>query len=158
MTRRITLQCLSSQHKGVLLFNKHLSILSGMEYTLGQRLKIAREHAGKSQAQLAEDVGIRQSAISRIERDEALTTGFASRLAKACGVRTDWLSEEDGEMLAEPDIKDERIKHGMKILEQLKAEYRLDDGIELLTTALKFSQKATGDSRTEPAEGTNGKQ
>jgi transcriptional regulator with XRE-family HTH domain len=76
-----------------------------MKYTLGQRLKMAREHAGISQAELADAVGIRQSAISRIERDEALTTGFASRLAKACGVRTDWLSEEDGEMLTHKDIQ-----------------------------------------------------
>ncbi len=105
MTARITLQCLSGQHKGVLLFHKHQSILSFMKYTLGQRLKMAREHAGISQAELADTVGIRQSAVSRIERDEALTTGFASRLAKACGVRTDWLSEEDGEMLTHKDIQ-----------------------------------------------------
>ncbi len=105
MEEIITSQCLFGQHKGVLLIDKYHSIFSKMNYTLGQRLKIAREYAGISQTELADAVGIRQSAVSRIERDEALTTGFASRLAKACGVRTDWLSEEDGDMLTHKDIK-----------------------------------------------------
>ena len=123
-----------------------------MKYTLGQRLKKAREHAGISQSELADAVGIRQSAISRIERDEALTTGFASRLAKACGVRTDWLSEEDGEMLEYPGMKDERIKRGIAMLEQLQSEYRLDDALELLDSIAKFSRKTTGDPLSEPAD------
>ena len=115
-----------------------------MKYTLGQRLKIAREYAGKSQEQLAQETGIRQSAISRIERDLALTTGYASRIAKACGVRTDWLAEEDGEMVDGLYIDDERIKRGVLMLEQMQADDRLDDALELLNSLAKFSRKATG--------------
>lgn len=145
MAHRITLQCLTSQHKCVLLFNKHQSNLAGMKYTLAQRLQMARQHRGISQEQLAQETGIRQSAISRIECGGARTTGYASRLAKACGVRTDWLAEEDGEMLPRNEngfyVTDHRVIHAAMVMEAMP-EYAKKEGVERIDALAQLLKNA----------------
>lgn len=124
---------------------------------LSERIVLARTHAKLTQRQLADLSGVTQQSISLLEKGKQKQTTEIVSIAVACGVRSEWLALEQGEMVSGLHIEDERIKRGVQILEQLKAEYRLDDGIELLNTALKFTKKPAGDTLAEPSEGTNGK-
>lgn len=65
----------------------------------GERLRIARKHAGLTQDALAEAVGMRQPTISEIEAVNENGSVFTARLARACGVSVDWLADEIGEMI-----------------------------------------------------------
>lgn len=64
----------------------------------GERLFTARTHAKLSQVALAKAAGISQGNLGELE-----WTGDGSmavvRLARACGVRAEWLAEDDGEMV-----------------------------------------------------------
>jgi phage repressor protein C with HTH and peptisase S24 domain len=64
--------------------------------TLGERLRFARDRAGLSQKALAFKAGVSQQLISKIEKNAAAGSSTASRLARACGVPTDWLAEGVG--------------------------------------------------------------
>lgn len=145
MQRRITLQCLSRQHKGVLPFIHASSILKSMS-NLGKRLKAARKHAKLTQAELADLAGVAQSAVSRIEREEAETSGFVVLFAKICGVRAEWLALNDGDMLNYGH--DPKIQAVLNAMEHLP-EYKKDI---LVQTSTALAEP------TKPAEGTNGKQ
>lgn len=120
MDARITLQCLEGQHYSVLpFFNPRYTVPSMT--TLGQRLRIARDHAGLTQADLADKAGVAQSAVSRIEREQADTSGYVATFAKICGVRTDWLALDDGEMLeVDPNEIMEMIKKNPELIRLLK--------------------------------------
>lgn len=112
--------------------------------TLGERLKAARLHAHlDTQEKLAKKSNVSQQTISKIERGLVDSSGYVVHLAKACGVRPEWLAMEDGEMVDGLYVEDERIKRGVVILEQLKAEYRLDDALELLNSVAKLTRKKT---------------
>lgn len=72
---------------------------------LRHRIKRARGHADLTQDQLAEKVrqmsgGERfsQQALSKLERGESEETRYLPWIAKACGVRTDWLAFEEEPM------------------------------------------------------------
>lgn len=119
----------------------------------GERLSKAREHAKLTQAQLSDRLGkdadgkdyMSQSNISALERDPKTKGSLHTvKLARACGVNPDWLAYEEGEMVDGLYVDDERIKRGVQILEQMKAEYRLDEALELLNSAVKFAHKKTG--------------
>lgn len=123
---------------------------SKMNY--GERLIKAREHAKLTQAQLSERLGkdadgkdyMSQSNISALERDPKTKGSLHSvKLARACGVTPDWLAYEQGEMVDGLHVDDERIKRGVEMLEQLKAEYRLDDALNFLNSAVKLARKKT---------------
>jgi transcriptional regulator with XRE-family HTH domain len=118
------------------------SNLPYMEFS--ERLKQARGHAQLTQEGLATKSGVKQGTISKIERGDTDSSTFTVQLAKACGVRPEWLAMEDGEMVDGLYVDDERIKRCVAILEQLKAEFRLDDALELLNSVVKFSQKKSG--------------
>lgn len=68
---------------------------------LGERLRIARQHAGLTQEELSQKSGVTQAAISKIElcRNKTDNTAFGVQLAVACGVRAEWLVLESGPML-----------------------------------------------------------
>lgn len=109
-----------------------------------ERLRLARETAKLTQEQLAVKSGVKQGTISKIERGDAESSTFTVQLAMACRVRPEWLAMEDGEMVDGLYVDDERIKRGVMILEQLKAEYRLDDALEALNLVIKLTHKKTG--------------
>lgn len=124
-----------------------------LKMNYGERLIKAREHAKLTQAQLSERLGkdadgkyyMSQSNISALERDPKTKGSLHTvKLARACGVNPDWLAYEEGEMVDGLYVDDERIKRGVMILEQLKAEYRLDDALELLNSVAKLTRKKTG--------------
>lgn len=64
----------------------------------GERLFAARTHAKLTQAQLSKAAGISQGTLGELEwvGDGSSAT---VRLAMACGVRPEWLAEDEGDML-----------------------------------------------------------
>ena len=103
---------------------------------LGRRLRAARLYAGLTQADLAEKAGVAQSAVSRIEREEAETTGFVVLFAKICGVRAEWLALNDGEMLNSSKKYDKKIEAVMLLMEDMP-EYKKDI---LVSTSTAFAE------------------
>lgn len=79
--------------------NRHGYSLQPMKY--GERLKTARTHAKLSQAALAERAGISQPTVHYLEdvANNAQGSEHTTRLARACGISADWLSDEIGGML-----------------------------------------------------------
>jgi len=64
------------------------------------RIRLARRHAGLSQAQLAVAVGVQRSAVSHWEaRGKQPTMGNLRTLALATGVQFEWLATGRGAML-----------------------------------------------------------
>lgn len=59
--------------------------------TLAERLKIAREKAGLSQAQLGEVIGLSQQSVAKIENGETQQPRKIKEIAKALGVTQKWL-------------------------------------------------------------------
>ncbi|WP_317472102.1 helix-turn-helix transcriptional regulator, partial [Cronobacter sakazakii] len=63
--------------------------------TLAERLKKAREKAGLSQLQLAEQVGLTQQSIAKIENGVTEQPRKIKQLALALGVTANWLQYGD---------------------------------------------------------------
>lgn len=68
-----------------------------METEFAKRLKLARREAGMTQAELSQKLGISQSTLASLEL-RAKGTSRVVDLARALGVRPDWLSSGDGPM------------------------------------------------------------
>lgn len=110
---------------------------------LGKRLRAARLYAGLTQADLAEKAGVAQSAVSRIEREEAETSGFVVLFAKICGVRSEWLALNDGEMLNYSKKYDKKIEAVMLLMENMP-EYKKDILLNTSTALTEhFKQNGT---------------
>jgi Predicted transcriptional regulator len=65
---------------------------------LSERIKAARKHAGLTQQQLAQLVGVAQTAISQLESGKAQRTTYIAEIAYACAVSSKWLALGEGEM------------------------------------------------------------
>ncbi|BBT39052.1 XRE family transcriptional regulator [Pseudomonas putida] len=70
---------------------------------LSQRIKMARKHAGLTQSELAEIVGIAQTAVSQLESGKTLRSTYLVQIAQACSVNSLWLASGEGEMLQPED-------------------------------------------------------
>ena len=68
--------------------------------TIAERVKFAREKKHWSQAQLALAAGCVPSTIGNIESGARQSMGTLPKIAKALGVRHEWLAYNDGEMEA----------------------------------------------------------
>lgn len=101
---------------GLTAYN-YACILCGM--TLAERLKAARKFAGLTQKQLEEKSGVTQQTISNIEQGIQDKSTDVVKLAIACGVRAEWLSEGVGEMADGLYIHDEKLKRLFEICQQL---------------------------------------
>lgn len=109
---------------------------------LGDRLRIARKHAGLTQIELENKSKVPQQTISKIERGDADTSAFVVQLAVACGVRPEWLAMEHGEMTDGLYIQDERLRHLLKVAESLP-DYAIDEAIKEIDSLAQLIQKAT---------------
>lgn len=78
--------------------------------TFGERVKKAREHKKLSQEDLAKALGITQPAVSQLEAGPAQKSKFVVEIAEITGVRIQWLSKEEGEMVWVGGILDEMSK------------------------------------------------
>lgn len=70
-----------------------------------QRIRLARRHAGLSQAALAEAVGVQRSAVSHWEAINGKSPSMANlrRVATVTGVQFEWLATGRGRMRMSPD-------------------------------------------------------
>lgn len=66
---------------------------------LGERIRAARKHAGLTQVQLSERVGVSQQVLTRLERGGASSTKALALIAVECCVSARWLATGEGEML-----------------------------------------------------------
>lgn len=65
-------------------------------WTLQDRLRKAREHAGATQSELAERIGVSTNSLNRYEKGQRQPTDeFIQALAEATGVPVDWFYQED---------------------------------------------------------------
>lgn len=76
--------------------NRHAYTVESME--LKDRFKLAREHAGLKQQQLAERAGVKQATISDLERGKSQGSNYTARIAAACQVSALWLETGEGTM------------------------------------------------------------
>ncbi len=79
---------------------------------LSERIKAARLHAGLTQSQLAQKVGIAQTAISQLESGKTLRSSYVMDIASICGVSLFWLAEGQGPMLRDPALMAAPTKPG----------------------------------------------
>ena len=70
-----------------------------------QRIRLARRHAGLSQAALAEAVGVQRSAVSHWEAVQGKSPSMTNlrRVATVTGVQFEWLATGRGRMALSPD-------------------------------------------------------
>ena len=110
--------------------------------TLGQRLKLARSHAGLTQAQLAEKAGVSQQTISNIESGSQDKSSEVVKFAMICCVRAEWLAEEQGEMVDGLYVQDERLKHLIMVCQDLPG-YAVDQLVLQGDAMAKLAGQAT---------------
>ncbi|WP_444914658.1 helix-turn-helix domain-containing protein [Microbulbifer sp. TRSA007] len=89
---------------------------------LKDRLKEARKHAGKTQKQVVEAVGISQPSYSDLERGKSYGTRYTTQIAEYLGVNALWLATGKGPM-RKPLINEVRHKN----LESLVEEHGLEE-------------------------------
>lgn len=125
--------------------NRHGYSLQTMKY--GERLKTARKHAGLSQAALAERAGISQPTVHYLEdvANDAQGSEHTTRLARACGISADWLSDEIGEMIPINEVS-EPMRHLMTRLSTMteREQYRIVRMVDA------FADDATANDCDEP--------
>lgn len=66
---------------------------------LSERIKAARQHAGLTQRELADRVGIAQTAISQLESGKTQRSTYLFQISEACGVSAMWLANGTGQMI-----------------------------------------------------------
>lgn len=117
----------------------------------GERVKAACTHAGFSQQELAERVGMRQPSLNYLEdpKKNAQGSEFTVRIARACGVDVDWLSEGEGEML--PLVYSTR---DTQIIEAMRAMEKLSEGWK--TFAVKNIEGIADNAKPGAGNGTDG--
>jgi transcriptional regulator with XRE-family HTH domain len=116
--------------------------------TLGERLRKAREYAGLTQVQLAEKTRLTQQTISLIESGTNKESAAVVRLAMACGVRPEWLAEEQGDMVDSYHIRDEHIRRLAMVAERLPA-YAVDQLSDQGDALAKLIEQAQGKAATQ---------
>jgi transcriptional regulator with XRE-family HTH domain len=96
MEQRYKISCHSvNKDFGLTVYKRGCSL---MHMELSERIKLARNGAGLSQAELAEKANVKQQTISQLETGKADSCAGINRIAIACGVNPLWLSDEIGEM------------------------------------------------------------
>jgi phage repressor protein C with HTH and peptisase S24 domain len=111
---------------------------------LSDRIRTARKKAGLTQAELAEVVGIAQTAISQLESGKTLRSSYLIQIARACSVNSSWLATGEGEMHSPEDMKNlGRALIGEIFYDEHEDDTRLNqalrDRIEFLRAASKIA-------------------
>ncbi|WP_417216529.1 helix-turn-helix domain-containing protein [Alcanivorax sp.] len=107
----------------VLHENSHLQEYEATHINAGMNIKLrmvaARDYAGLTQKELAEKVyqlsgrKLDQAVISNLERGKAASSKRLPDIARACGVRTDWLTLGEGEMLPDNMLREPNAEYGV---------------------------------------------
>lgn len=90
------------------------------EQLIAGRLRELRQRAGKTQVQLAQELGMHQSVLSRYERGELRVHGsLVSNFAKALGARPDEILGYKAMKGGAAPITDHRLVRRMQLIEKL---------------------------------------
>ncbi|MGZ8158374.1 MAG: XRE family transcriptional regulator [Methylobacter sp.] len=103
--------------------------LPAMRYIYGERLRMAREHRGLTQGQLAELSGVKQGTISKIERGDQHVSSFDIELAYALDIEAMWLKTGGEEF--EPEWIKEKDEIKFEYLNK-KEDLHFEPSIEYL--------------------------
>lgn len=92
-----------------------------------QRIRLARRHAGLSQAALAAAVGVQRSAVSHweTERGKSPNTEHMREVAMATGVQFEWLATGRGRMTLTSEEAMESVAAAEAVLVDEPLELRL---------------------------------
>lgn len=102
------------------------------------RLKVAREHAGLTQTELADRVKvIKQGGIDKLENRPARGSSYTVQIAHACNVSPRWLATGDEPMVRVEDVPEDAQAVGVA-WSHLKGEAKDRYAAELLSVALPF--------------------
>ena len=95
--------------------------------TSQQRIRLARRHAGLSQAALATAVGVQRSAVSHWEATNGKhpSVTHMRELAMACGVQFEWLATGRGKMGLSEDVALDSVAAADALLIEDPIELRL---------------------------------
>lgn len=111
----------------------------------GERLKTARQHAGLTQAGLADKAGVgTQESVSKLERTDASGSEFTVQYAVACGVNPIWLATGEGEMVVSMYVSDERLKRAMVLMEEMPT-YAVDQAIKSIASIKELVDRSRED-------------
>lgn len=91
------------------------------------RIRLARRHAGFSQTQLAQAVGVQRSAVSHWESGESRNPGVANlrQVALVTGVQFEWLASGRGPMALCDEMRLDSIATAEALLVDEPLELRL---------------------------------
>lgn len=98
---------------------------------IGDNIKELRRVLGLTQQKFADRLGVKQATLSMVESGKSnASRQLLMAVSREFGVRIEWLETGEGEIF---------IEHDMSILEQLAAEYNLDEkSRELIENFLKL--------------------
>lgn len=87
--------------------------------TLGEKIKLARNHKKLSQLELSEQAGTHQKNISKYEQDLVVPSALTlKKIADALSVTTDYLLGDENEV----NIKDTTLLKQFKQMDELNSE------------------------------------
>jgi transcriptional regulator with XRE-family HTH domain len=118
-------------------------IINGMEWH--QRVKRRRQELGLNQQQLADRIGVEQSAVSHWETGKRVPVHLSQfdRIAKALECSTAWL------LFGVTTPKDQRVAHVLEVMEKLP-DYKVDVIVQVTDTL------ATGEDHESPMRKASG--
>jgi len=85
-----------------------------MPMQVGKRIREAREEQGITQAELARRLGMRQGAVSYIERQEWVQKSVLERYAAALGKPLSFFVQEDPQ--EQPDSRERQIERAFEVV------------------------------------------
>lgn len=109
------------------------------DMTLADRIKAARTRAGLNQPALSSLSGVKQQVISKLERGIQKETADIVKIAKACGVRPEWLDAEDGPMFYYEGAG-ETIRESLRVMQALPQEL-VEENLRNLRTLARLSKQ-----------------
>lgn len=117
-------------------------------------------HAQLNQIQLAEKSKVSQQTISKILLGKQKKSADLVKLAMTCGVRAEWLSEKNGDMLtAEPEValysKDPGIQHAILVMEKMDEVVKYE-AIKDIDSLAELAAKLKGVPEPTEGNGANG--
>ena len=105
------------------------------------RIRLARRHAGLSQAELAEAIGVQRSAVSHWESPQGKnpSVDHLRAVAMVAGVTFEWLATGRGKMELSEDAKLDSVSAADAILVEERNELRLIQAFRLAPPGIRVA-------------------
>ena len=105
------------------------------------RIRLARRHAGLSQAKLAEAIGVQRSAVSHWESPQGKnpSVDHLRAVAMIAGITFEWLATGRGKMQLSEDAMLDSVSAADAILVEDRAELRLIQAFRLASPRIRVA-------------------